>query len=103
MQEFVLEQYITLAEELLDKLTPSEHHVETTPELQASYEKDSKIFPYLSNIKPWEPYRAKIRFVLEKLSNTLLRTKEVKKQAGETVKPLLGMSMPGPSGYSRSY
>lgn len=99
VQEFVLQRYIELASELLDKLTPSEHHVETTPELKASYEKDAHAFPYLPNIKPWEPYRAKIRFVLEKLRNTLLRTQETKKQAGEGVKPLLGTSLPGPSGY----
>lgn len=100
-KEFVLQQYIALATELLDKLTPSSNHVEITPELQASFEADSKIFPYLSNIKPWEPYRAKIRFVLEKLNNTLIRTSETKKQAGATVKPLLGQTMPGPSGYQR--
>ncbi len=56
---------------------------------------------YLTNIKPWEPYRAKIRYILEKLLNTLARTQETKKQAGETAKPLLGSSLPGPSGYSR--
>jgi hypothetical protein len=39
--------------------------------------------------------RAKIRFVLEKLENSLTRVNEVIKQAGNTTKPLLGQTIPG--------
>ncbi len=44
-QEFVLQQYIAMARELLDKTTPSTSHVICPPELRASVEKDSKMFP----------------------------------------------------------
>ena len=43
-----------------------------------------------------------MRYIQEKLENTLLRVSEVKKQAGETIKPLLGLTLPGPTGYNRA-
>jgi phosphoenolpyruvate carboxylase len=48
------------------------------------------VFVLFSNIKPQEPYRAKLRYIIEKLENTLLRVREIKKRAGETTRPLLG-------------
>eukprot|EP01117_Protostelium_nocturnum_P012732 TRINITY_DN4701_c0_g1_i2.p1 TRINITY_DN4701_c0_g1~~TRINITY_DN4701_c0_g1_i2.p1 ORF type:complete len:1027 (+),score=335.62 TRINITY_DN4701_c0_g1_i2:233-3313(+) len=99
-KEFVLAQYVELAKHLLDKLTISTRYVSVTEELRKSISKDQKLFPYIINIKPEEPYRAKMRYILEKLENTLTRVREVKKQSGETVKPLLGLSLPGPTGYN---
>jgi len=99
-KEFVLSQYTDIARTLVDKLTISTRYVSVTDELKQSLSLDQKLFPYISNIKPSEPYRAKIRYILEKLDNTLTRTREVLKQAGDTVKPLLGLSQPGPTGYN---
>lgn len=90
--------------ELVDKLTPSTRYgyITISAELEKSINIDKKAFPYITNIKPWEPYRAKTRYIIEKLENTLNRVIEVKKQAGETTKPLLGQTLPGPSGYNTS-
>jgi phosphoenolpyruvate carboxylase len=97
-KEFVLEQYVDMAKKLVDKLTPSTNHIVISEDLKFSLQKDNKKFPYIRDIKPQEPYRAKMRYILEKLENTLARVKEVKKQAGETTKPLLGLTLPGPTG-----
>ncbi|PRP78888.1 phosphoenolpyruvate carboxylase, partial [Planoprotostelium fungivorum] len=99
-KEFVLSQYTEMARTLVDKLTISTRYVSVTEDLRQSLLADQKLFPYINNIKPSEPYRAKVRYILEKLDNTLTRTREVLKQAGETVKPLLGLSQPGPTGYN---
>jgi phosphoenolpyruvate carboxylase len=88
---------------LIDKLTPSIDHISSSEELLNSIKKDQKSFPYVSDIKPHEPYRCKIRYILEKLENTLTRVKEVKKRAGETTKPLLGQTLVGPSGYNSAH
>jgi phosphoenolpyruvate carboxylase len=113
-KEFVLRQYVDTARLLVDKLTPSTSNIIISDVLkvslpfsffshffQRSLAKDKKLFPYLTSIKPQEPYRAKMRYIQEKLENTLQRVSEVKKQAGETIKPLLGLTLPGPSGYNR--
>lgn len=34
--------------------------IRVTPELAASVQADKRTFPYLTNIKPHEPYRAKV-------------------------------------------
>jgi len=99
-KEFVLSQYTEMARKLVDKLTVSTRYVAVSDELRQSIIADQKLFPYITNIKPQEPYRAKIRYILEKLENTLTRVREVLKQSGETVKPLLGLSQPGPTGYN---
>jgi phosphoenolpyruvate carboxylase len=102
-KEFVLERYIKTLRHLIDKLTPSIDHISSSEELLNSIKKDQKSFPYVSDIKPHEPYRCKIRYILEKLENTLTRVKEVKKRAGETTKPLLGQTLVGPSGYNSAH
>jgi len=99
-KEFVLERYIKTLRRVIDKLTPSIDHISASEELLNSIKKDQKSFPYVGDIKPSEPYRCKIRYMLEKLDNTLMRVKEVKKRAGETTKPLLGQTLIGPSGYN---
>ena len=97
---FVLEEYIRLVESLVDHLTVSTEFVPVTEELTASVLKDRKHFPYISNIKPWEPYRAKMRYILEKLRNTVRLVQSVRQSAGATAKPLLGRTLPGPVGYN---
>jgi phosphoenolpyruvate carboxylase len=96
-KEFVLEQYIDITKNLLDKLTPGTDHVSCSKELVDVVKANSKLFPYLENVKPFEPYRAQIRYILEKLNNTIARVKEIKLRGGETVKPLLGLTIPGKS------
>lgn len=102
-KDFVLTQYMDMAKQLLDKLTPSTNNVDITDTLKQSLHKDHKLFPYIDYIKPNEPYRAKLRYILEKLDNTLNRVKEVKKYGGDTSKPLLGLTLPGPTGYNTSF
>jgi phosphoenolpyruvate carboxylase len=102
-KEFILERYLEFAKELIDKLTPALSHTSVSEKLTQSIKKDAKDFPYISNIKPQEPYRAKLRYIIEKLENTLQRVREVKKRAGETIHPLLGQTLVGPSGYNLSH
>lgn len=97
---FALEEYIRLVENLVDSLTVSTEFAPASEELNASVLKDRKNFPYLSNIKPWEPYRAKMRYILEKLRNTVRLVQSVRQSAGSTTKPLLGRTLPGPAGYN---
>lgn len=97
---FVIEEYIRLVENLVDALTVSTEFAPASEELTASVLKDRKNFPYLSNIKPWEPYRAKMRYILEKLRNTARLVQAVRQSAGSTTKPLLGRTLPGPAGYN---
>eukprot|EP01116_Phalansterium_solitarium_P022785 TRINITY_DN7657_c0_g1_i2.p2 TRINITY_DN7657_c0_g1~~TRINITY_DN7657_c0_g1_i2.p2 ORF type:complete len:568 (+),score=230.59 TRINITY_DN7657_c0_g1_i2:166-1869(+) len=99
-KQFVLEQYVHIAKELLDELTSSKNFISVSSRLEQSLLNDGKTFPYVTHVKPYEPYRAKTRYMLEKLQNTLMRVKEVLKQAGETSRPLLSLSLPGPSGYN---
>lgn len=123
-KEFVLLRYIEITEQLLDKLTPATDHIPISKELAAEVVKDAIIFPYIEHVKSFEPYRSKVRFILEKLrvcvslisfletqkkkemrtncvqQNTLARVQEVKQRAGETVQPLLGLTLPGPTGYT---
>jgi phosphoenolpyruvate carboxylase len=99
-KQFVLETYIAKARVLLDSITPSTHNISSPVALNEELELEKKTFPYLDNVKFWEPYRAKLRYILEKLENTLDRVLEVKKRAGDTVKPLLSQTQPGPTGYS---
>jgi phosphoenolpyruvate carboxylase len=101
-KEFVLRHYIAIAKELIDRLTGSTRHMKASQALLDSVAADATKFPYLDMIKQHEPYRAKARYILEKLENTYARTLEVKKRAGDTVKPLLGLTLPGPSGYSKA-
>eukprot|EP01087_Luapelamoeba_hula_P018107 TRINITY_DN5792_c0_g1_i1.p1 TRINITY_DN5792_c0_g1~~TRINITY_DN5792_c0_g1_i1.p1 ORF type:complete len:1167 (-),score=167.95 TRINITY_DN5792_c0_g1_i1:77-3277(-) len=100
---YVLEHYVQMASELLDKLTSATAHVPVTKELQDSVLADALVFPYLENIKTHEPYRSKMRYILEKLRNTYTRVVEVRQRAGETVKPLLGLTLPGPTGYNYAW
>jgi phosphoenolpyruvate carboxylase len=98
---FVLSHYITLTSALLDKLTTSSEQVPFSPELEQSLVQDRKKFPYITqNLKTWEPYRVKIRYMLEKLENTLRLVKSVQNSAGQTTRPLLGQTLPGPCGYN---
>jgi phosphoenolpyruvate carboxylase len=100
---YVLQHYLTMVTELVDKITPSLSHVDVSGKLIESVKKDRGLFPYIENIKPQEPYRAKLRYMMEKLQNTVIRTSEVLKKAGETTKPLLSSTMLGPSGYNDRY
>jgi phosphoenolpyruvate carboxylase len=97
---FILETYLKMVNVLLDKITPSINHVPVSKKLEDSLSKDRSTFPYIGNIKPHEKYRTKLRYVAEKLHNTLTMSKEVIKRAGATVKPLLGQSIVGPTGYT---
>ena len=99
---FVLEEYIRLVEQLVDHLTVSTNFAPASDALLASVVRDRKTFPYISNIKPWEPYRAKMRYILEKLRNTARLVHAVRASAGSTTKPLLGRTLPGPAGYNTS-
>eukprot|EP01127_Copromyxa_protea_P017640 TRINITY_DN5407_c0_g1_i1.p1 TRINITY_DN5407_c0_g1~~TRINITY_DN5407_c0_g1_i1.p1 ORF type:complete len:1205 (-),score=266.29 TRINITY_DN5407_c0_g1_i1:52-3405(-) len=99
---FVLEKYQQMVSVLLDSLTPSSHHVACSPDLAGSLRDDKHLFPYIPSIKPTETYRNKLRLMSEKLENTIYMVKEVKKKAGATVKPLLGQSLPGPTGYGHA-
>jgi len=97
---FVLTQYIEIVRNLVDKLTVSTEFNPVSERLKASLIMDRKNFPYLNNIKPWEPYRAKLKYILEKLKNTYKLVKVVKESSGSTTKPLLGRTLPGPAGYN---
>jgi phosphoenolpyruvate carboxylase len=97
---FVLDEYVHLVETLVDSLTTSTEFSPVSDALIASVHKDRKTFPYISNIKPWEPYRAKMRYILEKLRNTQRLVQSVRQSAGSTTKPLLGRTLPGPAGYN---
>jgi len=99
---FVLSQYIDLVRNLVDKLTVSTEFNPVSERLKNSLSTDRKNFPYLNNIKPWEPYRAKLKYILEKLKNTFKLVKTVKESSGSTTKPLLGRTLPGPAGYNDS-
>ena len=66
-KEFVLQRYIEIAQQLLDKLTPATDHIPISKELAAEVVKDALLFPYIEHVKSFEPYRSKLRFILEKL------------------------------------
>jgi len=97
---FVLNYFVEFVKSLVDKITPSSNNVNISQELVDSVKADSKKFPFIDTIKFNEPYRAKLRYILEKLTNTQHRTAEVCDKAGEITKPLLSLTLPGPSGYS---
>lgn len=97
---FVLAEYIKLVEKLVDHLTISTDFTQPSEALTQSVLKDRKTFPYIANVKPWEPYRAKMRYILEKLRNTEKLVLAVRQSAGSTTKPLLGRTFPGPVGYN---
>lgn len=99
-KEFILEKYLEMVTPLIDNLTSSLDHVICTDELKKSVQKDRKTFPYIFNIKFKESYRAKLRYMMEKLKNTLDLTKQIAKKAGESTQPLLSLSFPGPAGYN---
>eukprot|EP01119_Soliformovum_irregulare_P009646 TRINITY_DN2317_c0_g1_i2.p1 TRINITY_DN2317_c0_g1~~TRINITY_DN2317_c0_g1_i2.p1 ORF type:complete len:1133 (+),score=361.12 TRINITY_DN2317_c0_g1_i2:259-3399(+) len=99
-KQFVLQEYVTMASNLIDKLTPSTKNIAASPELLKSLERDYKHFPYVQNVKPHEPYRSKIRYIQIRLQNSLDRVNEVIKGAGTTTRPLLSQTLPGPSGYN---
>lgn len=66
-KEFVLQRYIEIAQQLLDKLTPATDHIPISKDLAAEVVKDALLFPYIEHVKSFEPYRSKLRFILEKL------------------------------------
>eukprot|EP01126_Amoeba_proteus_P052600 TRINITY_DN6367_c0_g1_i5.p1 TRINITY_DN6367_c0_g1~~TRINITY_DN6367_c0_g1_i5.p1 ORF type:complete len:1025 (+),score=205.87 TRINITY_DN6367_c0_g1_i5:375-3449(+) len=97
---FVLERYEQTVLQLLDSTTPSLNQIHMSNQLVQSLQKDKALFPYVQTTKPTELYRVKLRYIAEKLGNTLALAKEVSKRSGGVVKPLLSQSLPGPSGYS---
>lgn len=100
---FVLTHYQQLTSQLIDKLTTSTEQFPASPELKESLVQDRKKFPYINlNLKSWEPYRVKIRYILEKLENSIRLVKQIQQQAGTTSRPLLGQTLPGPSGYNHA-
>jgi phosphoenolpyruvate carboxylase len=101
-KEFTLEKYLEFTTRLIDMLTASLDHVNCNSDLKESVETEKNFFPYIFNIKFREIYRAKVRYITEKLTNTLELTKQIKKQAGESTKPLLSLTLPGPTGYNTS-
>jgi phosphoenolpyruvate carboxylase len=100
---FVLTHYQTMTIQLIDKLTTSTEQFPAGAELKENLLQDRKKFPYINlNLKSWEPYRVKIRYILEKLENSIRLVKQVQQQAGTTTRPLLGQTLPGPSGYNHA-
>jgi len=76
-------------------------HILVSDKLVKSIKEDRKLFPYIEGIKDFEPYRVKLRYIIEKLSTTLNHTLNIlKKASGDTTRPLLSLTMPGPSGYN---
>ncbi|KAL0479053.1 hypothetical protein AKO1_007897 [Acrasis kona] len=99
---FVLEHYLNIVTQLVDKITPSTTQIEVSDDLLESIRSDRALFPYIENVKGVEPYRAKLRYMQEKLQNTVQRCTEVLKKAGETTRPLMSSTLLGPTGYNDS-
>lgn len=100
---FILTHYHTMTIQLIDKLTTSTEQLPMSMDLKESLLSDRKKFPYITrDLKAWEPYRVKVRYVLEKLENSIRLLRQVQQQAGTTVRPLLGQTLPGPSGYNHA-
>jgi phosphoenolpyruvate carboxylase len=91
-RRYVLQHYLKVVTKLVDKITPSTCHVGVSEQLLESVKKDRLLFPYIENIKQYEPYRAKLRYIQEKLQNSVTRAEEVWKKSEETTKPFHGVS-----------
>lgn len=101
-KKMMLEFYLQRVQTLIDKVTPSTDHMRVPKSLLESIRKDSLLFPYLENIKPYEPFRVKLRYIHEKLRHSNIRASEVLQRAGLTVMPMFSQMNPGPIGYSNS-
>ncbi len=78
LRSSALRHHIRQVEQLSQRLSQSDRHVEISPELAASLDADAALLPItaelLSRRNPHEPYRRKCTYIREKLRATLRHT-----------------------------